>query len=118
MNINNVIVSGPKGSIANVSSNVVSAAIKLVPGMFALHQNYPNPFNPNTQIRYALPEASVVRVEVYNSLGQQVAILVDGYMNAGYHQVSFNATGLSSGVYLYKITTPNYSTTKKMLLMK
>jgi hypothetical protein len=99
-------------------SSVSNESLAGIPMNYDLYQNYPNPFNPNTQIRYALPEASIVRVEVYNSLGQQVAVLVDGHMNAGYHQLSFNATGLSSGVYLYKITTPNYSMTKKMLLMK
>ena len=100
------------------TSSVSNESLAGVPAEFDLYQNYPNPFNPSTQIRYALPEASVVRVEVYNSLGQQVSVLVDGFMNAGYHQVNFNASGLSSGVYLYKITTPNFSMTKKMLLMK
>ena len=72
VNINNVIVSGPKGSIANVSSNVVSAAIKLVPGVFALHQNYPNPFNPNTEIRFDIPEVTKVDISIFNLMGQKV----------------------------------------------
>ena len=75
VNINNVIVSGPKGSVANVSSNVISAAIKLVPGVFALHQNYPNPFNPITEIRFDIPEATTVDVSVFNLMGQKIKTL-------------------------------------------
>lgn len=100
------------------TSSVSNETLTDMPMKYELFQNYPNPFNPSTQIKFALPEASVVRVEVYNSLGQQVAVLTDGFMNAGYHQLSFKASDLSSGVYLYKITTPNFTQTKKMLLMK
>ena len=85
---------------------------------YQLTQNYPNPFNPSTQIQYALPEATQVTLEVFNSVGQKVMELVNGQKSAGYHTATFNASGLSSGVYLYKLTTPSFTETKKMLLIK
>ncbi len=91
---------------------------QVLPEQYILSQNYPNPFNPNTQISYALPEASQVTLEVFNSLGQKVATLVDAQKSAGYHTASFDASQLSSGVYLYKLSTPGFSQTKKMLLVK
>ncbi len=91
---------------------------ELLPQEYTLSQNYPNPFNPSTQIQYALPEATQVTLEVFNSVGQKVMELVNGQKSAGYHTATFDASGLSSGVYLYKLTTPSFTETKKMLLIK
>jgi hypothetical protein len=85
---------------------------------YLLFQNYPNPFNPSTQIQYVLPQASHVTLEIFNSVGQKVEELVNGQQAAGYHTVNFDAKDLSSGLYLYKLTTPTYTQTNKMLLIK
>lgn len=87
-------------------------------GAFALKQNYPNPFNPVTTIRYALPQRSHVTLFVFNTLGQQVAQLVNGEINAGYHQVQFDASGLPSGLYFYRLTADQYATSKKAVVLK
>jgi hypothetical protein len=83
-----------------------------------LRQNYPNPFNPSTTIRYGLPHRSTVQLTVFNTLGQQVATLVQGEQEAGYHEVRFDASGLSSGVYFYRLSAGTYVETRKLLLLK
>jgi len=88
------------------------------PSAFVLSQNYPNPFNPTTQIAYAVPTASAVRLEVFDVLGRKVATLVDETKQAGEYTVSFDASRLGSGVYMYRMTTPKTSLTKKMVVMK
>ncbi|MEW6050741.1 MAG: T9SS type A sorting domain-containing protein [Candidatus Zixiibacteriota bacterium] len=90
----------------------------LLPEEFALGQNYPNPFNPSTVISYALPRASHVTLEVFNVLGQRVATLVDRRVDAGVHQVTFDASRQPSGVYFYRLTHDLGSETKKMILVK
>jgi hypothetical protein len=89
-----------------------------IPVAFELYQNYPNPFNPSTKIGFALPRESKVKLEVFNVLGERVAVLKDEVMPAGVHVVEFNATGLSSGVYFYRLTAGDFVATKKMVLMK
>jgi hypothetical protein len=88
------------------------------PKDFALYQNYPNPFNPSTTIKFALPVKTNLSLSVYNTLGEKVAEIFKGEMEEGYHEITFNASGLSSGTYFYKIESENYSATKKMLLIK
>ena len=85
---------------------------------FKLEQNYPNPFNPVTQITYYIPVDSHVRLKVYNVLGNEVASLVDEEKPAGEYSVKFNATGLSSGVYIYRLQTDYSTITKKMTYLK
>lgn len=89
-----------------------------LPDAFSLSQNYPNPFNPSTTIEFSLPQREKVKLEVFNILGQRVAMLVDREMNAGKHSVAFNAGDLSSGVYFYRLETGSSKLTKKMSLLK
>ena len=89
-----------------------------VPEEFELEQNYPNPFNPTTIISYGVPEAGEVSVKVYNMLGQVVATLADGYQAQGRYTVSFDASGLSAGIYLYTIESANTKLTRRMTLLK
>ncbi len=88
------------------------------PEGFSLSQNYPNPFNPSTSINYSVPNSSNVRLSVFDLCGKEVAVLVDGYIKAGNHSVSFSAENLSSGVYYYKIAADGFSQTRKMILIK
>lgn len=99
--------------ITGVDEKSVSA-----PLAYQLSQNYPNPFNPTTRIAFTIPKSGNVELKVFNMLGQEVATLVDGTMTAGSHFVSFNAQGLASGVYFYRLIAGTYTSTMKMVLMK
>lgn len=90
----------------------------VTPTVYALEQNYPNPFNPSTTIRYSIPMAGLVTVKVFNILGQVVATLVNENLEAGSYTANFNASALSSGVYLYKIESGSFTAVKKMMLLK
>jgi hypothetical protein len=87
-----------------------------IPNGYVLEQNYPNPFNPTTMITFGLAKASNVKLTVYNTIGQEVKVLVNGSMSAGYHSVDFKANNLPSGVYIYRLTSENESISKKMIL--
>ncbi len=89
-----------------------------VPQSTSLVQNYPNPFNPSTTIKYELPTSSMVRLSVYDILGREVSVPVNERRDAGVHEVKFDASGLSSGVYLYRIEVGSFVETKKLILMK
>ena len=88
------------------------------PESFRLEQNYPNPFNPVTSIGYFLPSQSHVLLTIYNMRGEEVIRLVNEEMSIGYHTVEWNALNSASGIYLYKIITDNYVSTRKMVLLK
>ncbi len=88
------------------------------PKDYSLLQNYPNPFNPSTIIEFSLPGNSIVTLKIYNSLGEEVAELVNGELQAGYHSVNFNASNISSGIYFYRISAGSFVQTKKMILIK
>lgn len=89
-----------------------------IPVSYSLQQNYPNPFNPSTKISFTLPEAGKTTLTIYNSLGEEVAQLINNFRSAGKHTVTWNAENLPSGVYLYQIRAGVFSAAKKMLLLK
>jgi hypothetical protein len=89
-----------------------------IPESYQLGQNYPNPFNPTTVISYTIPKAGNVSLKVYNVIGQEVATLFNGYQEAAKYQVSFNASDLASGIYIYTINAGSFSQSKKMMLIK
>ncbi|MDP2885363.1 MAG: T9SS type A sorting domain-containing protein [Ignavibacteria bacterium] len=92
--------------------------MEMVPRQLTLHQNYPNPFNPTTMIQFELPKPDRVFLAVYNTLGQEVALLADGYLNAGTYTRSFDASNLSAGVYYSILRTGGSTRVHKMLLIK
>jgi len=88
------------------------------PAEYSLEQNYPNPFNPSTNINFSLAEPGVVKLTVYNLLGQKVKLILDEFREAGAHSITFDASELPSGAYFYTIEASNFKQTKKMLLAK
>ncbi|MCH8929241.1 MAG: T9SS type A sorting domain-containing protein [Candidatus Marinimicrobia bacterium] len=96
----------------------VDEDISITPFSFQLEQNYPNPFNPVTTINYVLPSTSEVLLIVYNLLGEEIARLVDGIQSTGFHQITWDASGVSSGIYFYRIQAGGFTQTRKMLLLK
>jgi Secretion system C-terminal sorting domain len=98
-------------------SDVVSIEVD-VPNKYYLSQNYPNPFNPETRIEFTLPQQQFVSLKVYNTLGEMVAELVNEQREAGSYSVVFNASNLTSGIYIYRLRTSSFSANKKMTLLK
>ena len=90
----------------------------IIPDHYALHQNYPNPFNPYTEIEFDLPEATQIKIEIYNITGQRVVSLVDDYLEAGTYSIPWDGSVYASGVYLYRMETESYTKTLKMILLK
>ena len=116
-----------KGTIHIVPTNelppsppneIASPELAMTPKEFRLEQNYPNPFNPATMINYSLPATSYVTLTVYNMLGQEVATLVNEQQSAGEKSIKFDATNLSSGIYVYRLTANAFTEVKKMILIK
>ncbi len=85
---------------------------------FLLNQNYPNPFNPTTTINFSIPAASVVKLEVFNSIGEKIETLVNRELSAGNYNYEWNASNLTSGVYFYKLQAESFVETRKMILLK
>jgi len=108
-------------NLANIDFNLITVGVedeKSLPKEFALEQNFPNPFNPQTVVRYALPVAGNVKLEVFNTLGVKVAELVNSEMPAGEHSVVFDASGLPSGNYFYRLNTEGFVQVRKLTLIK
>jgi len=98
--------------------NSITTLELAMPEDFTLSQNYPNPFNPKTAISYQLPVSSNVQLVVYNLQGQLVETLVSGEQSAGYYSVNWNGSGFASGVYFYRLSTPEFTSVKKMILLR
>jgi hypothetical protein len=111
-------VDGPIVTIEMATAKGQPATINLVPVTFELGQNFPNPFNPTTQIEFNLPEAAQVNLTVFNVRGQKVTTLVDGYLDAGPHTVTWDAGDNASGMYFYRLQAGDFVQSKKMLLLK
>jgi hypothetical protein len=89
-----------------------------IPTVYALEQNYPNPFNPTTTINYQLPEKGHANLRVYDILGNLVTTLLDEELNPGYYSVTWDASGLASGIYFYRLNSGSFVSTKKLILLK
>jgi hypothetical protein len=111
----------PDVYVDNVSLKEIATAIdpqEDIPATFNLEQNYPNPFNPITIINYELPITNYVDLSIYNLLGQKIITLVSQKQNAGSHQVEWDASGVTSGVYYYRIEAGEFQDVKKMILLR
>jgi hypothetical protein len=89
-----------------------------IPISYKLEQNYPNPFNPSTIIKFGVPERGTVLIKIYDILGNEVAVLVNEEMEAGWYRREFNAGSFSSGIYICRMQSGTYTNTKKMLMIK
>ncbi len=126
-NNGNVFVAGYAYNNANIDGVIVKYSQTLsgispvnseIPEKFSLSQNYPNPFNPMTNVKFQMPNDAFVRLIVYDIQGKEAAVLVNEKLEAGTYSVNFNAAGLSSGIYFYKLITAGYTETRKMILVK
>ena len=104
--------------VANWYESSISTEYILIPREFDLSPAYPNPFNPVTTLRFALPEKVEVSIVIYNLQGRQIEALRDGYMEAGYHQVVWNANRYPSGMYFTRMIAGDYVKTQKLMLIK
>lgn len=116
-------VSNPTQRSGDVTFGVTTSPIGIIQissivKEFSLSQNYPNPFNPTTKINFSIPKSDYVSLRVYDMLGREVSILVNGQLTAGEYQADFNAIGLSSGMYYYSLRAGDFVDVKKMVLVK
>ncbi len=105
-------------NLADYVTGIKEIKLDEIPKNFNLAQNYPNPFNPSTKIRFSVPNTSKVKLVVYNILGQKIITLIDEIKSPGTYEVNWDATGLSSGIYIYRLESGSKIISKKMLLMK
>jgi hypothetical protein len=115
-NAGSPVVTTKNGGISVVTST--GPAAPALPTVAALDQNFPNPFNPTTMIPYVLGRAAHVRLSVLSPLGQEMRVLVDQEQEAGEHRTSFDAAGMASGVYFYRLRTGEYTETRRMIVLR
>jgi len=123
ISIDDIIIAGSQGEYVDFIMRTSQSNVKVLPKDFALSQNFPNPFNPSTEIRFALPKAEYINLNIYNMVGQKIKTLKAENMAAGYHSVVWNGTNndgklVSAGMYFYSIQSNNFKKTKKMLFLK
>ncbi len=106
-----VTIKYEKSTGINITSNNI-------PGQFILYQNFPNPFNPSTKIRFDLPESGIVKLKIFDILGKETAVLVNGKLNAGVYEYEWDASSYTSGIYFYTLQTESHRETKKLVLSK
>jgi hypothetical protein len=121
----NIYVCASDGNIYKLTQSVTNSndISSLIPHNIQLQQNYPNPFNPSTEIQYSIPLAMSVKLIIYDATGRMIRELVNGYQNAGFHQIMWDGSDnynrkVSSGIYFYRLITENFSQTKAMVLLK
>ena len=107
------VIDPPGGVVVSVMNSS-----GIIPSSYELYQNYPNPFNPSTTIRFDLPKAAYTKLTIYDILGREIAKLVNEKLEAGSYDFSWDAAGLASGTYIYKLETAGYTDIKKMILLK
>lgn len=113
-----VLANGQVVNFPDPPTSVTEFAESKMPTQFELQQNYPNPFNPTTTISFSIPNSEFVKLSIYNTLGQQVATLVNEQLNAGQYKLLFDASNLVSGIYYYRIEAGNFSSTKRLVLLR
>jgi len=101
-----------------IAATDVDPGTSSIPEGFTLHQNYPNPFNPTTEIGFQISDYGLVGLDVYDMLGRKVATLVNEKKHPGSYEVTWDATGQTSGVYFYRLSTPGFVETKKLVLLR
>ena len=103
---------------ARNESEVVNVEINTQPEDYALMQNYPNPFNPTSTIEYSIPADGNVKIEIFSVNGEEIKTIVNEYKSAGRYKINFDAAGLTSGTYFYKIRSGEFTSVKKMVLLR
>ena len=107
------VTNPPGGVVVNVLNST-----GIIPTVYNLYQNYPNPFNPNTTIKFDIPRQSYTKLIIYDILGREVTKLIDEKLDAGSYDITWDAASYASGTYIYKIEAGDYTSVKKMILVK
>ena len=117
--LNEKLNEGEYFTITNKTINKFYVSEETTPDKFSLEQNYPNPFNPITRIDFSVPiNSGIVRLTVYNSLGEKISELVNEELSSGYHQYQWNSNNEASGIYFYELKTDKFVAVRKMILLK